>query len=418
MARRATNNPRQIRSKECGCALCIEAYPPGEYAERKPRRDCLGRWQARYRDADGRQCGPRFDTYKEAVAHLNKVKAALDAGTYQDPRRGSITVEQWYEIWWPTVDVKSVTTRNRKLSAWTVHVKPKWGKRKLNSITWIQVQDWISNEVRGRATQLKVLELFRHMMLAALRDQRIPLNPAADIQVTAATSRHPDELIPPTREQCALIREQLPEYYQPLIVFAEETGTRWGEFTGLRAANVDLRQAVIKVKEVLIDDRGKVHRKAAPKSKAGFRTVPLTPAAVEAVQTMWEMWDPATTESPIGDGSELHEEELIFRGPRGGALTRPNFRRSWLPAIQAAGLARQVTNPETGRTEWWPKVHDLRHTFATRLKDAGVPEKDVQVVMGHERGGRVTWLYQHAGADLVDEVRTALVSGRTLRAVV
>ncbi|WP_329163966.1 tyrosine-type recombinase/integrase [Streptomyces sp. NBC_01717] len=310
-----------------------------------------------------------------------------------------------------------MTTRNRKLSAWTVHVQPKWGKRKLSSITWIQVQDWITNEVKGRATQLKVLELFRHMMVAALRDRRIQVNPTADIQVTAAVSKHPDEMIPPTREQCALIRQHLNEYYQPLIVFAEETGTRWGEFTGLRAANVDLGSATMKVKEVLIDDRGKVYRKAAPKSKAGFRTVPLTPAAVEAVQTMMEMWDPATTESPIGDGRNLHEEELVFRGPRGGALTRPNFRRSWIPAIQAAGLARLVTNPETGRNEWWPKVHDLRHTFATRLKDAGVPEKDVQVVMGHERGGRVTWLYQHAGAELVEEVRAALVAGRALRAV-
>ncbi|MET7560608.1 tyrosine-type recombinase/integrase [Streptomyces sp. NPDC005479] len=417
MARRATNNPRQIRSKECGCKLCIEEYPPGQHGERKARRDCLGRWQARYRDADGRQCGPRFDTYKEAVTHLNKVKAALDAGTYQDPKRGAITVDQWYEVWWPTVNIKSVTTRNRKLSAWTVHVQPKWGKRKLSSITWIQVQDWITNEVKGRATQLKVLELFRHMMVAALRDRRIQVNPTADIQVTAAASKHPDEMIPPTREQCALIRQYLNEYYRPLIVFAEETGTRWGEFTGLRAANVDLGSATMKVKEVLIDDRGKVYRKAAPKSKAGFRTVPLTPAAVEAVQTMMEMWDPATTESPIGDGRSLHEEELVFRGPRGGALTRPNFRRSWIPAIQAAGLARLVTNPETGRNEWWPKVHDLRHTFATRLKDAGVPEKDVQVVMGHERGGRVTWLYQHAGAELVEEVRAALVAGRALRAV-
>ncbi|WP_327246593.1 tyrosine-type recombinase/integrase [Streptomyces sp. NBC_01320] len=417
MARRATNNPRQIRSKECGCKLCLEEYPPGQHGERKARRDCLGRWQARYRDADGKQCGPRFDTYKEAVTHLNKVKAALDAGTYQDPKRGAITVDQWYEVWWPTVNIKSVTTRNRKLSAWTVHVQPKWGKRKLSSITWIQVQDWITNEVKGRATQLKVLELFRHMMVAALRDRRIQVNPTADIQVTAAVSKHPDEMIPPTREQCALIRQHLNEYYQPLIVFAEETGTRWGEFTGLRAANVDLGSATMKVKEVLIDDRGKVYRKAAPKSKAGFRTVPLTPAAVEAVQTMMEMWDPATTESPIEDGRNLHEEELVFRGPRGGALTRPNFRRSWIPAIQAAGLARLVTNPETGRNEWWPKVHDLRHTFATRLKDAGVPEKDVQVVMGHERGGRVTWLYQHAGAELVEEVRAALVAGRALRAV-
>ena len=69
------------------------------------------------------------------------------------------------------------------------------------------------------------------------------------------------------------------------------------------------------------------------------------------------------------------------------------------------------------RKEWWPRVHDLRHTFATRLKDAGVPEKDVQVIMGHERGGKVTWLYQHAGPELVEEVRAALVRGRPLHAV-
>ncbi|MFI6697005.1 tyrosine-type recombinase/integrase [Streptomyces sp. NPDC050433] len=62
-------------------------------------------------------------------------------------------------------------------------------------------------------------------------------------------------------------------------------------------------------------------------------------------------------------------------------------------------------------------MHDLRHTFATRLKDAGVPEKETQVIMGHERGGRVTWLYQHAGAELVEEVRVALVTGQHLRAV-
>ncbi len=413
MARRATNNPRQKRSKECGCALCMEAYP----GSRKARRDCIGPWQARYRDKDGKQCGPHFDTHKEASAHLDKVRTQVREGTYQDPKRGAITVDDWYAIWWPTVKVKSVTTRNRKLSAWTVHVQPKWGKRKLNTITWLQVQDWITNEVKGHATQKKVLELLRHMMVAALRDRRITVNPCTDIEVASAPARHPDEMIPPTAAQCALIREQLTEYYQPLVVFAEETGMRWGEYTGLRACNLDLGSATVKVKEVLIDDRGKIRRKLAPKSRAGFRTVPLTPAAIAAAQTMLDKWAPAVTESPVGDGEDLHTEELVFRGPAGGALTRPNFRRHWIPAITDAGVAREVKNPETGRTEIWPRVHDLRHVFATRLKDAGVPEKDVQVIMGHERGGRVTWLYQHAGPELVDEVRAALVTGRHLRAV-
>ncbi|MFE2930673.1 tyrosine-type recombinase/integrase [Streptomyces sp. NPDC059278] len=417
MARRASNNPRQLREKGCGCTLCFEKYPPEKYGARKPRRDCIGSWQARYRDPDGKQCGPAFPTQKEASAHLDKVRTQVREGTYQDPKRGAITVDDWYVIWWPTVKVKSVTTKNRKLSAWTVHVQPKWGKRKLNSITWIQVQDWITNEVRGHATQKKVLELLRHMMVAALRDRRITVNPCTDIEVSSAPARHPDEMIPPTAAQCDLIREHLTDYYMPLVVFAEETGMRWGEYTGLRACNLNLGSATVKVKEVLIDDRGRIRRKAAPKSRAGFRTVPLTPAAVAAAQLMLDEWAPAITDSPIGDGEDLHTEELVFRGPHGGALTRPNFRRHWIPAIKAAGLAREVTNEETGRKEFWPRVHDLRHTFATRLKDAGVPEKDVQVIMGHERGGRVTWLYQHAGPELVEEVRAALVKGRPLRAV-
>lgn len=413
MARRASNNPRQMPSTDCGCPRCLKEYP----GERKPRRDCIGRWQARYRDPHGKQCGPRFDTYKEAQAHLDEVRTKVRQGTYQDPKRGAVTVADWYEIWWPTVKVKSVTTRNRKLSAWTVHVKPKWGARKLNSITWIQVQDWITNEVKGHATQKKVLELLRHMMVAALRDRRITVNPCLDIQVSSPRARHPDELIPPTRAQCDLIRAKLTAYYRPLVTFLEETGMRWGEATGLRACNVDLEAATVKVKEVLIDDRGKIRRKPAPKSVAGFRTVPLTPLAVAAVQAMMDKWSPAQTESPIDDGEDVKPEELVFRGPLGGALTRPNFRRHWIPAIKAAGLARLVKDEDTGRNEYWPRVHDLRHTFATRLKDAGVPEKETQVIMGHERGGRVTWLYQHASAELVEEVRAALVTGRHLRAV-
>lgn len=420
MARRASNNPRQLREKGCGCPLCLAEYPIEKYGVRKARRDCLGSWQARYRDPNGKQCGPTFPTQKAAQAHLDKVRTEVREGTYQDPKRGAVTVAQWYAIWWPTVKVKAVTTRNRKLSTWKTHVEPKWGRRKLNSITWLQVQGWITNEVKGRATQLKALELLRHMMSAAVRDMRIKVNPALDVEVSAPVGKHPDDLMPPTRAQAAMIRQHLPAYYRPLAVFAEETGMRWGEYTALRLCHVDLQDATVKVKEVLTEDNGVLRRKPAPKTQAGFRTVPLTPAAIEAVRIMIDRWDPSPADADPDDEellARMRSEELIFRGPQSGLMTRHNFRRQWIPAIQGAGLARKVRSPETGRLEWWPRVHDLRHTFATRLKDAGVPEKDVQVIMGHERGGKVTWLYQHAGPELVEEVRAALVRGRPLRAV-
>lgn len=427
MGRRGSNNPRQLRAKSCGCPKCMEAYPPETYGERNRRRDCQGSWQARYRDPDGRQkqkCFPISEGGKKAAeAFLDDIRTRVRRRTYNDPKRGEITVAAWWELWWPAQPKKAVTTTNRKLSNWRVHIEPKWGRWRLCDLEYIELQKWLTNEVKGHHTKKKVLELLTAMLRSAVKDgKRIPFNPAAEVEVDAAPKKHADDLRPPTREQCALIREHLPTYYRPLVTFLEQTGLRWGEATGLRWEHVDLEAQHFKVKEVLSEDNGRLFRKAAPKSVAGFRTVPLTPQAAEAVRTMVARCRPRETVTPIGeDPYDLVPEELVFRGPQGGVLTRHNFRRNWVPAIQAAGLARQVKNPETGRDEWWPRVHDLRHVFATWLKDLGIDEKDTQTVMGHDRGSKVTWIYQHSPEDVAAKVRARMAPEaegvRTLKAV-
>ncbi len=428
MGRSASNNPRQIRVKTCGCQDCMTAYPPeGGSPERRRRRDCVGPWQARYRDPSGKQKAKNFPIAdggkKAAEAFLDKTRTKVRERTYGDPKRGEITLSDWWEKWWQAQPDRAVTTTNRKLSNWNAHIKPKWGQWRLCDLEYIELQAWLTKEVKGYHTRKKVCEVLNQMLRAAVKDgRRIPFNPAADLDVGEAPAKHPDDLRPPTREQVALIVEQLPMYYRPLVVFLENTGMRWGEATGLRWENVDLGAQHLKVKEVLSEDDGKLFRKAAPKSVAGFRTVPVTPQAAEAVRTMVARWRPAESVTPIGeDPYDLAPAELVFRGPQGGVLTRHNFRRVWVPAIQEAGLARQVKNPETGRMEWWPRVHDLRHVFATWLKDLGIPEKDAQAVMGHERGSKVTWIYQHAPEDVAAKVRARMAPEsegvRTLRAV-
>lgn len=416
MARRATNNPRQIRIRSCGCPLCVEKFPE---PPRRRRRDCIGPWQARYRDTEDRQKAKTFDRKGDALAFLDEVRSSVRTGTYLDPKRGEITVEQWHALWWPTQEAKGrTTTRSRKAGVWSTHIQPQWGRRKLSSLTYLELQGWLGAEVRGYTTQKKVLELLRGMLRDAVRDQRLPHNPAADVTVTASPpAKHQDDLRPPTAEQYARIRERLPEYYRPLLDFSLETGMRWGEYSGLRLGNVDLVRGTAAVREALIDDHGRLRRQAAPKTSAGFRTVPLTELAISAVREMVERWSPSPTVSPVHEEDDLHPEELLFRGPLGGVLNRNNFRRVWIPAIQEAGVARMVVNPETGRKEWWPRVHDARHYLASRLHAAGVSERDVQSILGQERGGRVTWLYTHGSEDAMDTVRAALETGRRLRAV-
>jgi integrase len=408
----------------------MEAYPPDEQGERRTRRDCIGSWQARYRDANGQQKAKNFPRKREADAFLDEVRGAVRQGTYLDPKRGDITLEKWWAEWWPANTPSRPTTRNRKLSSWTVHIRPKWGSRKLNSLTYLEIQTWVAQELKGHATQTKVLELLRMMLRDAVRDQRISFNPAADVTKTASPpARHPDDLTPPTTEQYALVREQLPVWWMPVVDFLEDTGLRWGELAGVRRVFLDLEADTVKVREVVIDDRGTLRRQGIPKTTAGFRTVPLTAKAQTAALAMIERLAPAATSTPVESG--MHPEELVFRGPLAGttkkvngvevpvegALSRNNFRRVWLPAIQAAGIARMVTNPDTGRREWWPRVSDYRDRFASRLHEAGMSEVDVQYILGHERGGKVTWMYTHRGERALDNARDALAGGRHLRAV-
>lgn len=416
MARRATNNPRQMRSKTCGCQKCMDEYPPEQYGDRTRRRDCLGSWQARYRDADGRQKAKNFEKKKDAVAFLDEVRSRVRAGTYLDTARGEITVAQWWAEWWPANTPTRPGTRNPKIAQWRTHIEPKWGRRKLISLTYMEIQAWITSEVKGNATQTKVIQLFRAMMQSAVRDRRIAFNPVADVVATAqAPAKHPDDRRPPTAEQYALVRANLPAYYRPLVDFAQESGMRWGEYTALRWRDIDWEDATASVREIIVDDHGRLVRQAMPKTSAGFRTVPLSGRAMDSIKVMEDVWGITSTRSAVADG--LCPAEVIFRGPKGAILNRNNFRRIWIPAIKAAGVARLVISPETGRKEWWPTMHDYRDFLASKLHALGVPEKDVQIILGQERGGKVTWLYTHGTEESITRVRTAMEAGRHLRAV-
>lgn len=430
MGRKGLNNPRQLRRKTCGCAACIAEYPPAKYGERKPRRDCTGSWQARYRDPAGRQLSETFPTKKAAEAFLDKVRSEVRDRTYRDPKRGEILLTAWWDLWWPSQG-GAPATRNRKLSSWTAHIKPRWGTTPLNALEYMAMQSWLTADVKGHETQRKVRELLRMLLTDAVRDGRLPYNPAAELQITArAVPKHPEDLRPPTPQQYALVRQELHPWYRPLVDFAEDTGMRPQEYVALRLCNVDRDAGIAYVREVVIDDKGTLRRQRIPKTSSALRAVPLTPKALAAVDVMIERLAPAATRSAVEDG--MCPQELIFRGPLAGelrrqkdgtqqtldsVLNRNNLHRVWLPAIKAAGIARQVVNPETGRTEWWPRLYDYRHGVASRLHAANLPEAVVQAFLGQERGSRVTWLYTHTTDEELGTARDALAEGRLLRAV-
>jgi integrase len=426
MPRRAQNNPRQVRSKVCGCPLCLTEFPPDEYGDRRPRRDCVGSWQARYRDPAGNQKAKNYPIdkggKKAAEAFLDKIRTEVRERTYRDPERGKIKLGKWWEEFWEVEQKKlRTTTRNRKLGLWRKHIQPAWGDYRLIDLEYMALQRWLSS-VPGWETQKKVKELLLALLDAAIKDgERISSNPAVHLTMTATKPvKHPDDLKPPTAAQYELIHAALPEYYQRIFRdFAYETAMRPGEVAGARLHCLDEAERLLYIKEILVADDGRLLRQSVTKTEAGLRAVPLTPTAWEAVQWMIEKWKPKRTRSAIGDGSDLHVEELIFRGPRGAAISVNNIRRPWRRACVQAGVARKVVNPDTGRPEWWPRPYEYRHDVTSRLHLQGVSERDTQAFLGQKRGGKVTWIYTHESEGARENVRAALSgeAGSGLRAV-
>jgi integrase len=152
-------------------------------------------------------------------------------------------------------------------------------------------------------------------------------------------------------------------------------GSAVGECARLRWDAVDLVGGVIRVVRVAEEVSGHVVLKPYPKSKAGRRSVPLPPFAVQAL-------------TEHAKAHEVGDDDLIFVARTGAALKRGTFRaRVWKPSLQRAGLPMGL------------RFHDLRHSYATWLVSDGVPINDVAKVMGHEQTSTTLDGYTHSTSE-------------------
>lgn len=87
-------------------------------------------------------------------------------------------------------------------------------------------------------------------------------------------------------------------------------------------------------------------------------------------------------------------QAAVFTATRGGRVSETNFRnRVWTPALEAAGID-------------YARPYVLRHTCASWLVQAGVPDRQIMAVLGHD-SDRLISLYAHLAAAAHDAVRSA-----------
>ena len=142
-------------------------------------------------------------------------------------------------------------------------------------------------------------------------------------------------------------------------------GLRRGEVLGLSWRDVDLEHDVIHIRQQLQRVRGRLLL-GPVKTNAGRRDLPLLGVARSALLQHAEL-------KILGAAShEWTVEDLVCTTRTGRPVEPRNLARSFSRIIASHGL-RPI------------RLHSLRRTTATLLKDLGVPPRDTMEILGHAR---------------------------------
>ncbi len=347
------------------------------------------RWLVRYW-LDGERRSETFAKKGEAERFAHRVEAGKDAGTWPDPRRGQTKVGPWADQWLETKRKLRPTSRARLEGIVRTHVKPKFGRRTLNTITHAEICEWVGElEDSGLrpGTIRKVYDAMRQLMKSAVLDRRIPFNPCDSVELPQEDHKEQRFLTHEEAEGLAETMTDVEPRFRAFVLLGVFGGLRFGELAGLRRKRINTVRGTVQIAEVLIEVNGELSF-GPPKTKNSVRTIPLPRRVMKELEQHLDAY------------VEADPEALVFTGPKGAPLRRAGFHRCWwAPATGQAGLEGL-------------KVHELRHTFVALWVDAGENLKSVSVRAGHSSVAftqdRYGHLYEHRDPEIQDRLDALL----------
>lgn len=349
-----------------------------------------------YRDPTGRKkSAGTFDGKRLAQQAANTAEVTAKTGRPSS----DVTWGEWERQWTAsrTVATSTALEDHKRIER---HVRPRWGHVRLDKITRADVQQW-SGELTASglsaSTVRKIVGVLSASMRAALRLDVIEVNPCTDLE-QPKLAPSPEHWL--STDEVAAVREVLDDRYALTFELLLGTGMRWGEGVGLHWDHVDLEQGSIEVVWSW-DRKGRTFKPPKSHQKRrvpiGDHLVGLLDARLEAV---------GFGEPPAGieyDEMRRPAHGLVLAVPGG---TPPNGT-SFAHGLSAAGRAAFVGKGARRRRVGDIRPHDLRHTYASKLVQGGVPIQQVSKLLGHS-SLTVTQRYASLGDSQWDSVRNVL----------
>ena len=373
-----------------------------------------GTFEYKWRD----QRGKRHSVYAKTLETLrekeNEVLRDVLDGIRAD--KNDITVNDLYHRWIQLKKGLKDNTRRGYIYTYTQYVERGFGDTHIVDLKRSDVRAFynhLADAQHLKANTIDSVHTVLHQVLEmGVDDEYLRYNPADNAlkELKKAHNHDKQKKKALTLQEQALFEDFLAKEgqyhsWQPIFTVMLYTGMRVGEVTGLRWCDIDLDEKIISVNHTLVYyDRGGTKRCGyainTPKTEAGKRMIPMLPKVKNAfLQERTYQQEIGLTCKAVVDGYT----DFIFINRFGNTQNQSTLNKALRRIIRDCNY--EVMEKEGMDAVILPKFsnHSLRHTFTTRMCEAGVNVKAMQDILGHADAETTLQIY----ADATREMKTA-----------
>lgn len=325
------------------------------------------RYEVRLRAPDGNERSRTFRLRKDAERYEREHRAALDKGSWIDPRHATRTVWDYANRWMDERHDLRPRTVELYRSLLRVHILPTFGSLSIGKVAPPAVRAWNAELAhRHPVTAAKAYRLLREILATAVADELIARNPC--VIKRAGQERSPERPMISIAEVEALA-SSMPTELRLAVSLAAWCQLRRGEALGLERRDVDLLHGTLHVERTVSHAPGGTDI-GPPKSEAGRRVLSVPPHLLPGLEEHLRSYVGQEPSAPL------------FTGPQGSRVRPATIQRAW-----------NVARSRIGRPEL--HYHDLRHAGATWLAISGATTRELMARVGHASPA-ASLRYQHA----------------------
>lgn len=376
----------------------------GEYEKKN------GLYEYRYKNQDEKWCS----VYADSINQLRALKYIIymkESVCIREDLR-NMTLNDQFNMWIETKVHLRDSTKDNYRYTYANYIKNGLGKKYLNEITTNDIKACYNSMIVNRRIEIATLSIMQNIIFQVFqsaKDSGSILNNPADRalrEFKRHKSKHSSSRKSLTIEQQYALENFLKESkkysrWYMIIYFMLHTGLRISEVIGLRWCDIDMDGKMIYINHTIVqNNRSDSDRKlciAKPKTEAANRGIPIDNNIKKVLQMEKKYYRDNFIKCNVNiDGYT----DFVFLNRYGMLLNQSAVNRA-LSRITTEYNKKPIQIEGVEVILPYITSHIFRHTFATRLCEAGVNVKVMQRLLGHSDVQCTLDIYTDATQEMV-----------------